>query len=440
MPGCLLITSFIRQASAIHPAHGKLNFDITKIYDRGDENNPMRKKADLYGHKSSWREREAFVLGNNLIRLVTLTGGGHVAEFRFEESSGNSTLNPLWVPPWKSIDAHKYNPGKHAREYGSPMEGKLLAGISGHNICLDYFGSPSAEEVEQGLTQHGEAASSKWKIVSQRTGAAAASVKLAVPLPAAGLRFSREITLRRGESVVYFQETVVNERTADHFFHWVQHVTLGPPFLSAEASRISVPGTRSMTSPSGYDEGKALLAPGRAFRWPVAPKAKDGTTDLTRPFSQPGLGFVVGVLVDPRRDVGFIAALNSEQHLLAGYCFPRRDCPWVTVWQENLGIEAVPWKNRTQALGIEFGSTPLALPRRESFLEGGPLFGTPRVTFVPARGRKELRYLSFLASVPSGFEGPRDIKVGENELLIFGSKGSAPLQLAASGIGEIFPS
>jgi hypothetical protein len=399
----------------------------------------MRKNADLCGHISKWRERESYVLSNNLIRLVTLTGGGHVAEFGFEESSGNSALNPLWVPPWKTIDPHKYDPGRHASEYGSPTEGKLLSGITGHNICLDYFGSPSPEEAEQGLTQQGEAASSKWKIVRRHIGAAAASVKFAVPLPAAGLRFTREITMRRGESVVYFQETVVNERKADHFFHWVQHVTLGPPFLTAECSRVAVSGTRSLTSPHGYDEGRALLPSKRTFRWPLAPTVTDGTADLTRPFSQPGLGFVVGVLVDPRRNVGFIAAFNPEERLLVGYCFSRRDCPWVTVWEENLGIEAAPWRRRTQALGLEFGTTPLAVPRRESFLEGGPLFGTPTVTFVPALGKKQVRYLSFLASVPPEFEGPRDIRIDENKLLLFGAKNLDPLQLAASGIGEIFP-
>jgi hypothetical protein len=399
----------------------------------------MRKKADLQVQKSKWRERESYVLSNDLIRLVTLTGGGHVAEFRFEKSSGNSILNPLWVPPWKTIDSHKYDPRKHASEYGSPMEGKLLSGITGHNICLDYFGSPSQEEAELGLTQHGEAASSKWKIVGRHTGAAAASVKLAVPLPAAGLQFTREITMRRGESVAYFQETVVNERKADHFFHWVQHVTLGPPFLNAECSRVAVSGTRSLTSPHGYDEGRALLPSKRTFRWPMAPAINHETADMTRPFSQPGLGFVVGVQVDPRRDVGFISAFNSEARLLVGYCFSRRDCPWVTVWEENLAIEAVPWRRRTQALGLEFGTTPLALPRRESFLQGGPIFGTPTVTFVPARGKKQVRYLSFLASAPPEFEGLRDIKIDGNKLLLFGAKNLDPLPLAASGIGGIFP-
>src|SRR5436190_21747874 len=64
----------------------------------------MRPRAGLVCKLSSWHGRQAFVLENDLMRLITLTGGGHIAEFRFREGSGPSTLNPLWIPPWKTIE------------------------------------------------------------------------------------------------------------------------------------------------------------------------------------------------------------------------------------------------------------------------------------------------------------------------------------------------
>ncbi len=106
--------------------------------------------------KTKWHGREAFVLVNDLVHLVTLTGGGHIAEFRFRERKGLSTLNPLWVPPWKTIEPYHYRPGQHAARYGSPATGRTLSGITGHNLCLDFFGSPSEEEARQGLSIHGE--------------------------------------------------------------------------------------------------------------------------------------------------------------------------------------------------------------------------------------------------------------------------------------------
>ena len=37
------------------------------------------------------------------------------------------------------------------------LEGQLLFGIAGHNICLDVFGAHSAGEVAAGMAFHGEA-------------------------------------------------------------------------------------------------------------------------------------------------------------------------------------------------------------------------------------------------------------------------------------------
>jgi hypothetical protein len=146
---------------------------------------------------------------------------------------------------------------------------------------------------------------------------------------------------------------------------------------------------------------------------------------------------VVGVQVDPRRDVGFVAAFNQKEHLLIGYCFLRRDFPWVAVWQENLAIEAIPWKRQTQALGLEVGTTPLPVPRRENFLEGGPLFGIPTLTLAPALRKKQVRYLSFLANVPPGFQGLAEVKVEKNHLLLSGPRMRSPLRLEASRCEEM---
>jgi hypothetical protein len=186
-----------------------------------------------------------------------------------------------------------------------------------------------------------------------------------------------------------------------------------------------------LTFPHAYDEGKALLRAKREFRWPMAPKAAGGRVNLTRPFSHSGRGFVAGVLVDPRRDLGFIAAANLRERLLIAYCFARRDFPWITVWEENCAITAVPWKRQTQARGLEFGTTPLPVGRRENSLEGGPLFGVPTVSCVPARGTRVVRYAAFLALLPAGFTQISDIELGEKEFLIFDGKRKEPLRVRA---------
>lgn len=397
----------------------------------------MKKESALYSNESNWQGRQSWILGNGRVQLTTLMGGGHIAEMRFEESSNLSTINPLWVPPWKTMDPHRYVSTRDVHKYGTTTEGKLLCGITGHNICLDYFGSPSPEEAQLGLSQHGEAPSSAWQIENQSVSSAA-SVKLKVHLPAAGLRFSRKLRLYPNESIIYFEEIIANERKADHFFNWTQHVTLGPALLNGPYSSIAISASKGLTSPDGYDEGKARLASGKTFRWPNAPLSTCGTADLTRPFSSPGLGYVAGVLVDPSRDVGFVAGVNPTEGLVFGYCFSRSDFPWITVWEENFAVEAIPWKGNAQALGLEFGTTPIPAGRRENFLRRGPLFGHHTVTCIPARGKKTARYVAFLAGVPPTFTRLRDVIVTENEILLFGAGSRVPIRLTASHISQVF--
>ena len=198
------------------------------------------------------------------------------------------------------MEPYEYRENVHSRFYGSLLEGKLLSGIAGHNICLDYFGPPTQAETRLGLSQHGEAPMLKWRKKVSRTDRRQTSLTLSTHLPAARLTFTRNLRLQRGAPVVYFTETVVNENRKDHFFHWVQHVTLGPPFISARDSRVALPGTRGMTFPHPYNGKNSLLATNRGFRWPLAPALKGGTVDLTHTLLRPGTGIVVGVLLDPR--------------------------------------------------------------------------------------------------------------------------------------------
>jgi hypothetical protein len=384
--------------------------------------------------QTRWRGREAFALSNHLIRVTTLIGGGHIAEFSLVQDS--PAVSPLWSPPWETMEPYAYREQRHRASYGSTTEGKLLSGIAGHNICLDYFGSPSAEEAQQGLSQHGEAPNVKWVVGRPRLTDTGAVLRLRARLRAARLEFEREIAIAADEPVVYFRETAANLAKTDHFFHWAQHVTLGPPFLAPGEVRVGLPGTRGMTFPHGYDEGKALLRSGEAFAWPEAPRESGGTVDLSRPLSREGLGLVAGVLLDRESDPGYIAAVNVRLRLVIAYCFRRSDFPWVTLWEENKAISAPPWCSRGIALGLEFGTTPLPVPRRENFLYGGPLFSVPTSTFVAARALKTVRYAALLSKTPDGFTRVGRIHVEPGAAVIGGGPGEPVIRVPASRINE----
>jgi len=54
----------------------------------------------------TYRGRRAASIENDRLRLTVLAEGGHVAEL-LDRQTG---LNPLWTPPWDSIEHSAYDP------------------------------------------------------------------------------------------------------------------------------------------------------------------------------------------------------------------------------------------------------------------------------------------------------------------------------------------
>ena len=98
--------------------------------------------------ETRYLNRHAYQVENDVVRVTVTVEGGHIAEI-LHKATG---VNPLWIPPWPSIKPSSYDPQKHP-EYGGGAESRLLAGIMGHNLCLDIFGGPS-EDVQAQVVSH----------------------------------------------------------------------------------------------------------------------------------------------------------------------------------------------------------------------------------------------------------------------------------------------
>jgi hypothetical protein len=107
----------------------------------------------------------------------------------------------------------------------------------------------------------------------------------------------------------------------------------------------------------------------------------------------------------------------------------------VAIWEENQSRPAAPWNGTCQTRGLEFGSTPMPVTRREAFAVS-PLFDTPTFSIVPAKGKTTAMYFAFLTQVPEGFGGVRDIQVAKNEVLIQGTGRRSSLHVPATGLAE----
>jgi hypothetical protein len=342
----------------------------------------------------TFQGRKAWKLESDKLRVTVLPGGGHLAELILK---GGREVNPLWVPPWLSVEPGVYNRDKHGSVYGADSEAATLASIMGHNVCFDYFGAPSPAEFKAGLSYHGETSTVEWKRVSGGAG----ELTYRADLPQSRTSLTR--TLRVRGPVVYFEETAENHTPFDHPMGWVQHVTFGPPFLSAKSSAFDASGAR------GEQQG-------REFQWPAA-----ANKDFRRFSSAERDDAMAFVLLDPAREIEFISALNTEYRQLVVYVFKRRDFPWLAVWEQNRSRTQPPWNGKAQTRGMEFGNTRVGGTLR-AWLRMPMLWETPTFGWLEARGKHTARYLAAVVAIPEDFDRLRDARVAGNELVLVGPR------------------
>src|SRR5262245_30615482 len=325
-----------------------------------------------------FHDRRATSIENDALRVTVLHEGGHIAEI-LDKRTG---INPLWIPPWPTIEPSAYDEARHP-EYGGGTDASLLAGIMGHNLCLDIFGGPSPDEAAAGLPVHGEVSTARFAVDAKANGIAMNAL-----LPAAQLRVERRIVL--SDRAVHVHESVENLSASDRPIGWTQHVTLGPPFLEKGATEFRVSATRSRVFESAFGPDDTLVA-AADFDWPHAPRLSGDSEDLRVYTTAPRSSAYTAHLMDPARDDAFFVAFSPAAALAFGYAWRRADFPWMGIWEENHSRTSAPWYGRTLTRGLEFGVSPMPETRRQ-MSERGPVFGTPTYRWIPARRRVEVDY------------------------------------------------
>jgi hypothetical protein len=326
---------------------------------------------------TTFRGRRSRSIENDTIRVTVLCEGGHIAEILHKPSG----INPLWTPPWSSIEPSAYDVAKNP-EYGSGVEARLLAGIMGHNLCLDIFGGPSEQEAAGGMGVHGEGAVARYDVREIDE-----ALVMSACLPLAQIRFERVITLR--EATVEIREAIESLAAFDRPIGWTQHVTLGPPFLECGVTRFAMPATKSKVFEGEFGLADYLV-PGAEFEWPMAPR-NGGSVDLSV-FNRADVSSAFTAhLMDPTRKEAFFSACHPGLNLSFGYSWTRGDFPWLGRWEENRSRTHAPWNGGAITCGLEFGVSPFPEMRRE-MIDRGSLFGQPTYRWLPARGRLEVEY------------------------------------------------
>jgi len=325
-----------------------------------------------------FHHRRAYQLKNDHLRVTVLVEGGHIAEV-FDKRAG---ISPLWIPHWQSIEPSTFDPANPA-PFGPAPDGPLLAGIMGHNLCLDIFGGPSPDEASTGLTSHGEASLLPYQITESKN-----TLTLRLRLPLAQLDLTRTLTLTG--DVVRIHEAVENLAGTDRPIGYTQHVTLSPPFLNPATTEFRASMTRGIVTES--DPGQAIyLQPGAEFHWPNAPKPDGSLHSLEhmRPIA-PASGYTAHI-ADPTQPHAWFLAWEPKYKLAFGYIWKSSEFPWMGIWEENCSRPGSPWDSKTVTRGMEFGVSPFPESRR-AMVERVRLLDTPTFRWMPANGRLDAEY------------------------------------------------
>jgi hypothetical protein len=325
-----------------------------------------------------FRGRRGAAIENSDVRVTVLEEGGHIAEV-FDKRCG---VSPLWIPPWPSIEPSAYVAARDTT-YGGGVESQLLAGIMGHNLCLDIFGGPSAEEHAAGLQPHGEASIARYDLDATADG-----IGMAAILPEARLRVERRIHLKG--AAVHVVEAVENLTATDRPVGWTEHVTLGPPFLENGVTEFRASATRSKVLETIFGTADYLLTAAE-FDWPSAPRADGSVADLRVYNASSKSGAYTAHLMDTQLGEAFFVAFSPRHRLAFGYVWRRADFPWMGIWEENRSRPHPPWNGTTVTRGMEFGVSPFP-ESRVRMIERGRLFGVPGYRWIPAQTRVEVEY------------------------------------------------
>jgi hypothetical protein len=331
------------------------------------------------------RGRRAAVIENSDLRVTVLQEGGHIAEV-MDKRTG---INPLWAPPWPSIEPSVFDAARQT-EYGAGADAKLLAGIMGHNWCLDIFGPPSEQELASGLGPHGEAPVARYDL-----DAGAGRLAMRARFPLAELDVERRLTLL--DRSLQVAETIESLSSCDRPIGWTQHVTLGPPFLQKGVTEFRASATRSKVFEGAFGTADYLQA-GATFDWPIAPRANGGVTDL-RVFTDASSSSAFTThLMDRQRRDAFFVAFKADERFAFGYVWAQADFPWLGIWEENRSRRHAPWNGKALTRGMEFGVSPFPETRRQ-MVDRGSLFSTPTYRWLPAKGRLSVEYWIVIRSV-----------------------------------------
>ncbi len=217
----------------------------------------------------------------------------------------------------------------------------------GWQELFPHAGAPASYAgVELGF--HGEVWGLPWEFEIVREEPEEVAARFWVRTRQLPFLLQRTVSLRPGDAILRYSETVTNESKREMEFMWGHHPAFGPPFLDqtcileAPAARVQVEGAFCSwpTDPSGKDHSRLILERSDQEVMKYLHELREGWVALTHPTRRIGVALIFDLDV----------------------------FPYVWLWQEFGYTKGYPWFGQAYVLGVEPQSS---LPRAREF--GGRL-------------------------------------------------------------------
>jgi hypothetical protein len=280
----------------------------------------------------TWRGLDAWQLTGARLNLVVTRVGAQVAAIRHH----GERLNPLWEPPWPAADPADVRPSPESI-YGAGIDAPLLAGISGHNVCIDRFGPPWPNENKP---VHGEAGAAIWRMLPPFPD----RVEFEVRLPMAKLHIRRRFELMGDTCRLSTALRSENDGVQD--IEWAEHPTVGDPFLTG----------------AKFTAGIDLVV-----NWPLVPEpgsrfcahAPEADIPVSEALAMPAANAApCGDVLGARVIDGWWTAENRALRRRLTYRWNAEEFPWLAMWTQHRSRTKPPWNGVVRSRGMEFSTKP----------------------------------------------------------------------------------
>lgn len=362
----------------------------------------------IYG-QPSW------LLSSDQVELAVTETGGHMAPVTFLRGTP-APVQPYYLNFWQG------------EKTGLP----LLDVLRGDFFCLP-FGAGNRYRGED-HPPHGETANAKWKLVGRERGDGLVSLTLSLRVKSRPGRVFKTLWLLSGHNAVYLRHELAGFSGRMCFSH---HPVLDVPEapgslrLSTAPFRLGLVPPREQLTNAG-DEYYSLR-PGARFtaldRIPTIWRTLEDCSSFPRRY---GFMDLAAVYAAAGRHPAWVAVVVPSRGYLWYALKDAVVLPQLTVWMDNGGRHAPPWRGRTRCLGLEDGCAFFdkglaasaganALTRR----------GIPTSRLLSPQRPTVIHHIQGVVRIPPGFDRVKSVSFAPGQaafLSVSGKKASAAVE------------